>query len=149
MVYDSSSDLYEDYRDDFRTPAVGPSLLAPVASAVAFVVEAALLMAAWSHARAVHNGLFHDAPIFLLAALPYMAMAGIGLLARRDRTVQVALLPVLGLLALTGIWAAATKTTPSRGGFEGIALVLAYLLQWAMVGFAVLVGFVVLATKRR
>jgi hypothetical protein len=142
-------DLHADYRDDFRAPPPRPSHLIPVAAALGCTVEVVLLLIVWSHARATPYRLFHDVPVFLMAALPFAAMAGIGLLVRRDRGVQTALLPLLAIMTVAGLWAAATKTTHTRGGFEIIGLILAYLLQWVMVGLSVLTGFVALALTRR
>jgi hypothetical protein len=120
-----------------------------VAAAVAVVVQEAVLLLAWSGARGTGRGLVHGPTIFLLAALPYLAMAGIGLLAARERGLHAGLLPVLALVAFVGVWTAVIKSTQTRGGFEGIGLVLAYLFQWAMVGLSLLVGFITLATTRR
>jgi len=144
-----SSQHHDDYADDRFADPGRPSLMLPVATALAFAAEAALLLIARAHAQTTHYGLFHDVPVFLVAALPFAMMAGIGLLVRGDRSVQAALMPVLAILTLAGLWAAATKTTHTRGGFEEVGLVLAYLLQWLMVGLGVFVGFIMLATKRR
>ncbi len=57
--------------------------------------------------------------------------------------------PALVIAAVGGVWAAMNKSRQTRGGFEGIGLVPAYLFQWAMVGFGVLVGFITLAAIRR
>jgi hypothetical protein len=149
MLNSEWSDLCEDYRDDSRSPPARPTRILPVAAVVAVVVQEAALLLAWSGARGTGRGLLHGPTVFLLAALPYLAMAGIGFLAARDRGLHAGLLPVLAILAFAGVWAAANKTTQTRGGFEGVGLVLAYLFQWAMVGLGVLVGFITLATTRR
>jgi hypothetical protein len=139
-------ELFEDFADDRNPPPVRPCLLAPAAAVVGFAVEAAVLL----HARTHNRSLFHDAPMFLIAALPFLALAVIGLMAWRHPAVQVALLPALFILTVVGVGVALDIRPPRRGDFGGgITLILAYLAQWGAVAFGLFTGFGVLAVRRR
>lgn len=148
------ADPRDDY-DDFSRDAYGyrrrtppkKSFVLPIAAAITFAIEAALLLAANGHG---HN-LSRFGRLIVIAALPFGAMAGIGLLTYDQRALQFGLLPMLGIIALAGILTTANlaRHPAAYSGFSQIRLILVYLLQWATVGFSVLIGFIVLAVDRR
>jgi hypothetical protein len=149
MTDQDTVQLQEDYADEPFPPMARVSLLLPIAAVLGFALEAWALLSEWAPARANYTAVFRDVPLFGFAAAPFAVLAGFGLLLRRDRGMQAGLLPVLAIVTVAGVWAAANKSVHTRGGFEELGMFLVYLLQWAIVGVGVFVALVGLALSRR